>query len=67
MDDTEIERQIREKLSVPLWPVAARALNIKRWAAYQAAEAGEIPTLDVSRKKTVPTSWLRKKLGLAGS
>jgi hypothetical protein len=49
---------------VPLWPVAGRALNIKRGAAYAAAEAGEIPTLDVSRKKTVATSWLRKKLGL---
>jgi hypothetical protein len=56
------ERQIRERLSVPLWPHAGRALNLKRFATYAAAE---IPTLGVSRKKTVATSWLRRKLGIA--
>jgi hypothetical protein len=65
MDDEEIERLIREKLAVPLWPVAGRALGLKRWATYAAAENGEIVTLDVSRKKQVPTSWLRKKLHLS--
>ena len=65
MTDEEIERLIRKKLVVPLWPVAGRALGLKRWATYQAAEAGEIVTLDVSRKKNVPTSWLRKKLHLS--
>jgi hypothetical protein len=65
MNDAEIERMIKERLSVPLWPVAGRALSLKRGASYAAAEAGEIPTTGVSRKKTVPTSWLRKTLGIS--
>ena len=78
--DAEIEREIRQKLTVPLWPHAGRALGLKRNATYAAAESKNpetppetppeitsklrIPTIDVSRKRNVPTSWLRQKLGL---
>ncbi|APG10176.1 hypothetical protein BKD09_17755 [Bradyrhizobium japonicum] len=64
MTDREIQKAIRERLTVPLWPHAGRALNLKRGATYAAAAAGKIPTLNVSRKKDVPCSWLRNKLGL---
>ena len=64
MTDEEIRKAIQERLSVPLWPHTGRALNLQRGAAYAAAPAGKIPTLDVSRKKDVPTEWLRDKLGM---
>jgi hypothetical protein len=63
MTDKEIEKLIRTKLSVPLWPHAGQALNLGRWATYQAALEGEIPCIEGgSRKRSVPTTWLRKKL-----
>jgi hypothetical protein len=64
LTDTEISRQVMEKLSVPLWPVAARALNLSRSKAYQAAATGEIPILPGSSRKNVPCPWLRKQLEL---
>ena len=66
MTDLEIEQAIRGRLTVPLWPVAGRALGLERGATYAAAAEGKIATLDVSRKKSVPTSWLRRKLGIDG-
>ena len=62
--DEEIKRDILEKLTVPLWPHAGRALNLQRGAAYAAAAAGKISTLDVSRKKDVSTAWIRDKLNI---
>ena len=67
MTDEEIRKAILEKLSVPLWPHAGRALNLQRGATYAAAAAGKIPTLDVSRKKDVPSEWIRNKLNLRRS
>ena len=67
MTDEEIRKAILEKLSVPLWPHTGRALNLQRGATYAAAAAGIIPTLDVSRKKDVPSEWIRNKLNLRQS
>ena len=67
MTDEEIRKAILEKLSVPLWPHTGRALNLQRGATYSAAAAGKIPTLDVSRKKDVPSEWIRNKLNLRQS
>jgi len=50
MDD--IRQLLNEKLSVPLWPTAGKALDLKRGATYRAAATGEI--------KTIP----REKLGI---
>ena len=62
----DIERALRKNLVVSLWPVAGKALGLKRGATYGAAEAerGDIPTTDVGHLKRVPSSWLRRKLGL---
>ena len=67
MTDEEIRKAILEKLSVPLWPHTGRALNLQRGATYAAAAAGKIPTLDVSRKKDVPSEWICNKLNLRQS
>ena len=65
--DKQIKKDILEKLTVPLWPHAGRALNLQRGAAYNAAATGKIPTIDVSRKKDVSTAWLRDKLNIQQS
>lgn len=62
--DEEIRSAIMNKLTVPLWPIAGRALGLGRNATYEAAERGEIPTIKVGRKKPVPTAVLRKMLGV---
>jgi hypothetical protein len=60
----DIERALRENLVVSLWPTDGKALGLKRGATYGAAERGDIPTTDVGHLKRVPSSWLRRKLGL---
>ena len=65
MNDREIRKQILSRLTVPLWPVAGRALGLGRSAAYQAARTGKIKTIDTgTNKKPVPTAFLREMLGL---
>ena len=64
--DEKIRLAIMTKLTVPIWPTAARALGMGRSAAYGAAKRGDILTLDMGRKRPVPTSWLKRKLGLDG-
>lgn len=66
MDDSKkIRREIMTKLTVPLWPTAGRALGLGRGATFQAARTGEIEVIEIGRRKPVPTSFLKKKLGLA--
>ena len=38
-----------EKLAVPLWPDAGKALGLSRNHTYEAARAGEIPTVKFGR------------------
>jgi hypothetical protein len=59
-----IRQLFNEKLTVPLWPTAGKALDLKRGATYRAAASGEIKTIPIGRLKKVPTTWLREKLGL---
>jgi hypothetical protein len=62
--DEKIRKAIMRDLTVPLWPTAGRALGLGRSATYDAASRGEIPTIQVGRKKPVPTAPLRKMLGI---
>jgi hypothetical protein len=64
MDDKKILREITTKLTVPLWPTAGRALGLGRNLTFEGARNGEIETIQVGRRRPVPTSFLRKKLGL---
>ncbi len=67
MNDKQLRQAIMTRLTVPLWPHAGKALGISRSTAYARARAGAIKTIDDGRpgtKKPVPTSFLRKELGL---
>jgi hypothetical protein len=59
----KIEQKLRDNLVVSLSD-AGKILGLGRNAAYGAAQRGEIETLNFGRLKKVPTTWLRKKLGL---
>ena len=60
----EIRKMLDENVTLPLWPDAAKVLNLKRDSAYAAAAAGQIKTLRFGRLLRVPTAWLRQKLDL---
>ena len=61
----QMRRDILTKLAVPLWPHAGWALGVGRSLTYEGAESGVIPTIEgIGRRKPVPTSWLRPKVGL---
>jgi hypothetical protein len=62
--DGKIRRDIMTKLTVPLWPTAGKALGLGRSLTYEGARAGKIETIEVGRRRPVPTSFLRRKLGL---
>jgi len=62
MTHNAIEREIRHKLAVGKYK-AGRALGWGRRATDAAVAAGQMPIIP-GPKPTVPTSWLRKQLGL---
>jgi hypothetical protein len=64
MDDRRIRRDLMTKLTVPLWPTAGKALGLGRNTTYEGARRGEIETVEVGRRRPVPTAFLRRKLGL---
>lgn len=45
-------------------PEAGRVFGLGRNASYDAANRGEIETIQFGKRKVVPTSWIRRKLGL---
>jgi hypothetical protein len=57
---------LREILSKPTTtvPLAGEAIGLSRNSSYEAAQRGEIPTLQFGRRKVVPTAWLRQILQL---
>jgi hypothetical protein len=61
---SKIEKMLRDKVVLPLWPDAGEVLDLTRGATYAAAARGDIETVQFGRLKRVPTAWLRKKLGI---
>jgi excisionase family DNA binding protein len=55
-----------EKLAVPLWPDVGKALGLSKNHTYDAARAGEIPTIKIGRCLRVPLAALNKMLEDAG-
>ncbi len=45
-------------------PEAAHYLGFGRTLGYEGAKTGEIPTIQVGRRKVVPTAIVRTRLGL---
>jgi hypothetical protein len=65
--DEAIRQAIMTRVAVPWWPHAGRALSLGKDATRAAVKRGEIPTLDFlhgAKAKPVPTSFLRKVMGL---
>jgi excisionase family DNA binding protein len=44
-------------------PEAAEILGVSPWSAYQAAGKGEIPVVQIGKRKIVPRAALEKLLG----
>jgi hypothetical protein len=65
----EAEKLTREHSTVSIWPEAAAILGIKsKNKAYQAARSGLIKVIELGPQlKRVPSTWLRRKVGLDGS
>ena len=60
----DIRKAITDDLSVSV-EVAGKAFGLKsKGAAYAAVKAGEIPSLRIGGKISVPTAPLRKMLGI---
>jgi hypothetical protein len=55
-----------DKLAVPLWPDVGKALGLSKNSTYDAARAGEIPTIKIGRCLRVPLVALNKMLADAG-
>ena len=55
-----------DKLAVPLWPDVGKALGLSKNSTYDAARAGEIPTIKIGRCLRVPLVALNKMLEDAG-
>jgi len=51
--------------TVPLWPFTGKeVLGISKNSTYQAAAAGQIPTIRLGKRLVVPTAGLRRMLQL---
>jgi hypothetical protein len=61
--DQEIRRAITENLTVSV-ELAGRAFGLGKNAAYAAAKTGQIPSVRIGGRISVPTAPLRKMLGL---
>jgi hypothetical protein len=61
--DEDVRKALMEKLTVSV-EIAGRAFSLSRNAAYDACRSGQIPSLRIGGKITVPTAPLRKMLGI---
>ena len=62
-----MNEELRELVSKPTASVPAVGkvcFNMSRGASYEAAKRGHIPVIEIGKLKKVPTSWVRKQLGL---
>ena len=53
-----------ERPTLDLWPETGKILGLSKMSTYNAARAGEIPTIRVGRRILVPTAALRRLLSL---
>jgi hypothetical protein len=61
----EIIDAILTRPTVEVWPFAGPPLGYRsKSASYDAARKGLIRTIEMGRKRPVPTPWLRQVLGL---
>ena len=53
-----------ERLTMPLWPDAGKALGLGKNQTYEGARKGEIPTIRVGRRILVPLAAFNRMLGI---
>ena len=61
-------QRLREILNKPTTtvPIAGEAVSgLSRNGSYEAAARGDIPTIRIGSKLSVPTAWIRQKLMIA--
>jgi len=46
-------------------PKAGKVLGLGRWASYEAAKRGDIPTIKIGERLCVSVVWLEQKVGVA--
>lgn len=54
----QVPEELKNSLTVPLWPTAGQMLGLSKNSAYRAANRGEIKTLRYGVKILVPTAHL---------
>lgn len=57
---------IRHRAVINVYPEAAEVLGLTKSSAYRAADAGQIPTLKLGRRRMVPVPRLLEMLGVSG-
>jgi len=53
-----------ERMTVKLWPDAARMLGVSRTTVYKAAKAGQLPTIRIGNLLLVPRPALERLLNV---
>jgi len=53
-----------ERMTVKLWPDAARMLGVSRTTVYKAAKAGQLPTIRIGNLLLVPKPALERLLNM---
>ena len=61
-DTMDFEAQFKTKRATLTIDEAAEILGISRSAAYRAADTGEIPTIQIGRRRLVPRARLEELL-----
>ena len=51
------------RLTVDIWPTAARMLGVSRGVAYEMARTGQLPVIRCGRRLVVPLARLKAMLG----
>jgi hypothetical protein len=61
--DGDVKKALTDNLTVSV-DVAAKAFGIGRAAAYAACNSGDIPSVRIGGRITIPTAPLRRMLGI---
>ncbi len=55
---------MKRKIVATKVPKAGNLLGLGTWASYEAAKTGDIPVMEIGRRKVVPVVWLEQRLGV---
>jgi excisionase family DNA binding protein len=57
-----MKKEETQRLTIPVWPDAAKLLGVSKGTAYEAARRGEIPTIRIGKRILVPVAALERML-----